>query len=483
MKLDTPREACGIIGVVDPANPVAEPIFLGLLALQHRGQEAAGIAVKGEGGKILLKKQLGLAGQVFSPSDLALMKGNAGIGHVRYSTVGTSSQVDAQPFYLREPRNGLALGHNGNVVNYKELRLQLIKNEICLESRSDAEIIVCLLAKELEKSNDPFVAINHLSQMIDGGYSVVCLTGRGELLAFRDPRGLRPLCYGFKDEAFIVASESVAIDMCGGELKGDIQPGEAFLISGQTVERKQFAEPRRAHCMFEYVYFSRPDSVIESISVYEARVKLGENLARSYHTNVDVIVPVPDTSRPAAEGASRVSGVPVEEGLIKNRYIHRTFITPEQRRRETDVKAKLNVMKSVVKGKRVLLIDDSLVRGTTLKRIVNMVKNAGAKEVHVRLTCPPIISPCFYGIDIATHQELIASKNSVEEIRKTIGADSLGYQKLNGLIEAIGLKRDDMCTSCLTGNYHTAKAQEISDSMKEKIVTQEERVRYIEVGT
>ncbi|MFQ5998676.1 MAG: amidophosphoribosyltransferase, partial [Candidatus Bathyarchaeia archaeon] len=367
--------------------------------------------------------------------------------------------------------------------NYKELRLQLMKNEICLESRSDAEILVCLLAKELGKSDDPFEALTHLSKMIEGGYAVVCLTGRGELLAFRDPRGLRPLCYGFKDEAFIVASESVAIDMCGGELKGDIRPGEAFLISGRTVERRQFAEPRRAHCMFEYVYFSRPDSVIEGIPVYDARVKLGENLARSYHTNVDVIVPVPDTSRPAAEGASRVSGVLVEEGLIKNRYIHRTFIMPEQRRRETAVKAKLNAMKSVVKGKRVLLIDDSLVRGTTLKRIVNMVKDAGAKEIHVRLTCPPIISPCFYGIDIATHHELIASKNSVEEIRKTIGADSLGYQTLDGLIEAIGLKRDDMCFSCLTGNYQTPKAQEISDTMKDKIATQEERVRYIEVGT
>ncbi|MCX8176087.1 MAG: amidophosphoribosyltransferase, partial [Candidatus Bathyarchaeota archaeon] len=333
---------------------------------------------------------------------------------------------------------------------------------------------------EYRERKDYFDALSEMDEGIEGSYSAICLTGKGEMLIFRDPYGFKPLCYGESDDYFIGASESVAIDICGGNLVSDVQPGEALLVSGGKIEEKCFAKRRKkAYCMFEYVYFSRPDSVIEGISVYDVRVKLGLNLAKNYENNADVVVPVPDTSRPAAEGIARYTGLPVAEGLIKNRYIHRTFIMPRQALREESVKIKLNPLRSVLKGRRIILVDDSIVRGTTIKNIIHMIREAGAKEVHVRITCPPIISPCFYGIDISTHGELIAFNHSIEEICKIIGADSLGYQTIDGLVDAIGIRKDKLCLACLTEEYPTPKAQEIADKMKKKCPTS--NGRYLDI--
>jgi amidophosphoribosyltransferase len=460
------REACGVFGVYNPGNLAFELIFYGLTALQHRGQESAGIAAV-EDGKLKVEKAMGLVGEIFSPEQTSRFKGEIGIGHVRYSTVGTSSIVDAQPFQL----NGIAVCHNGNIVNYLELRKLLTSKGIKPVSSCDAEILGHLInsKKSCTDANAVVEALGLISELAEGSYSALCLTGKGEIVAFRDPYGFRPLCYGMADEAHLCASESVAIDICGGNILSNVEPGEALIISRKTVERVRFAAcPRRAHCMFEYVYFSRPDTMIEGKSVYEARLRLGENLGKTYGCDADIVVPVPDTARPAAEGIARVTGTPVAEGLIKNRYIHRTFIMPGQQKRENAVKMKLNPLKAVLKGKSVCLVDDSIVRGTTIRKIIGIVREAGAREVHVKITCPPIISPCFYGIDIATHQELIAARRSIDEVRHLIGADSLNYQTLKGLIEAIGLGKENLCLACLTGNYPTPKAQRLADKMKGK---------------
>jgi amidophosphoribosyltransferase len=470
------REFCGVFGAYSPENMVFELIYYGLTALQHRGQESAGIAVA-RGGDLKIRKAMGLVGEIFSLQDSRKFRGNTGIGHVRYSTVGTSSILDAQPFQL----NGIALCHNGNLVNYMALRKMLLASGAKLYSTCDAEILACLLAEKSEDASSIVEALINSSNLVEGSYSAVCLTRKGEIVAFRDPNGFRPLCYGSADETLICASESVAIDVCGGNLASSVEPGESLVISEGKIEKIRFAPcRRRSHCMFEYVYFSRPDSVIEGKSVYEVRLKLGENLGKTYGCKADVIVPVPDTARPAAEGTSRITGVPVVEGLIKNRYIHRTFIMPKQRMRENAVKMKLNPLKAVLKGKRVCLVDDSIVRGTTIRKIVSIIREAGAREVHVNITCPPIISPCFYGIDVATHQELIASEHSVEEIRRIIGADSLNYQTMDGLVNAIGLGKNRLCLACLTGQYPTPKAQMLADKMKGKPPLPE-GIRYVEL--
>ncbi len=470
------RESCGVFGAYSPEGSVFELLFYGLTALQHRGQESAGIAIV-EGGELKVRKAMGLVGDNFSLQDSQKFRSKYGIGHVRYSTVGASSILDAQPFQL----GGVALCHNGNLVNYMELRRMLLASGAKLYSTCDAEILVHLLAGKSDDASSIVEALTSNVNLIEGSYSAVCLTKRGEIIAFRDPNGFRPLCYGSAGETVICASESVAIDVCGGNLISSVEPGESIVISDGKIEKFRFAPcKRRAHCMFEYVYFSRPDSMIEGRSVYEVRLKLGENLGKTYGCKADIIVPVPDTARPAAEGISRVTGVPVVEGLIKNRYIHRTFIMPKQRMRENAVKMKLNPLKAVLKGKSVCLVDDSIVRGTTIRKIVNIIREAGAREVHVNITCPPIISPCFYGIDIATHQELIASEHSVEEIRRIIGADSLNYQTMDGLVDAIGLGKDKLCLACLTGEYPTPKAQMLADKMKGKPPLPE-GIRYIEL--
>lgn len=474
-----PKEACGVFGAYSPGGRVFELIYYGLIALQHRGQESAGIATLEAEGELKVEKAMGLVGEIFNPEASVKFKGEIGIGHVRYSTVGTSSIVDAQPFQL----DGIAVCHNGNLVNYLELRRLLASKGVKLISTCDAEVLGYLLRgdKEQPDAGQVVEALSMVSELAEGSYSALCLTGKGEIVAFRDPHGFRPLCYGKTPEAYLCASESVALDACGGNMLSKVEPGEALIISRRGVERVRFAPcRRRAHCMFEYVYFSRPDSMVEDRSVYEVRLRLGENLGKTYGCKADIVVPVPDTARPAAEGISRVTGVPVAEGLIKNRYIHRTFIMPGQRRRENAVKMKLNPLKAVLKGKSVCLVDDSIVRGTTIRNIISIVREAGAREVHVKITCPPIISPCFYGIDIATHQELIAAGRSVEEIRRLIGADSLDYQTIEGLVDAVGIGKENLCLACLTGNYPTPKAQRLADKMKGKPPPRE-GFRYIEL--
>jgi amidophosphoribosyltransferase len=466
------KEACGIIGAIGTRN-LREKIYYGLIALQHRGHESVGFSFLNENG-IILRKSMGLVTE-FPQNSFSELRGNIGIGHVRYSTIGNSTIGDAQPFMVENPRNGIVLAHNGNVVNYLNLKRE-IKN---VNSTCDAEIILRTFSSELNRTNDIEKAVRNCMNKIEGAYSVVAFTGESEMISFRDPFGFKPICYGKNNELEMIASESVALDINKIKNFSDIKPGEMLILKeGKTERRKVIKNKNHAHCMFEYVYFSRPDSVIDGKCVYDVRIKLGENLARNYETDADVIVPVPDTSRPAAEGISMKTGIPVFEGLIKNRYIGRTFIMPKQEMRDKAVFLKLNPLKSVIKDKHVLLVDDSIVRGTTSKKIINLVKEAGAKKVDFWVTCPPIISPCFYGIDIATHNELIAFKNSISEIEKKIGANKLCYQTIDGLEKAIGFDENELCIACLTGHYPTPLAQKIADNMKEKNFSGR---RYLEV--
>jgi amidophosphoribosyltransferase len=440
-----------------------ENIYYGLIALQHRGHESVGFSFLNENG-IILRKSMGLVTE-FPENFFSELRGNIGIGHVRYSTIGNSTIGDAQPFMVENPRNGIVLAHNGNVVNYLDLKKE-IKG---INSTCDAEIILHTFSSELNRTNDIEKAVRGCMDKIEGAYSVVVFTGEGEMISFRDPFGFKPICYGKNNGLEMIASESVALDINKIKNFSDIEPGEMLVLKeGKTERRKVIKEKNHAHCMFEYVYFSRPDSVIDGKCVYDVRIRLGENLARNYETDADVIVPIPDTSRPAAEGISMETSIPVFEGLIKNRYIGRTFIMPKQEMRDKAVFLKLNPLKSVIKDRHVLLVDDSIVRGTTSKKIIDLVKEAGAKKVDFWVTCPPIISPCFYGIDIATHNELIAFKNSISEIEKKIGANKLCYQTIDGLEKAIGFDKNELCMACLTGHYPTPLAQKIADDMKEK---------------
>ncbi|RLG18841.1 amidophosphoribosyltransferase, partial [Candidatus Micrarchaeota archaeon] len=418
---------------------------------------------------IELHKDDGLVSEVLTSDVVDGLKGRLGLGSVRYPTTGTPSMQDAQPFVVAFPENGIANSHNGNLVNYTDMREVLKKGGGHLSSKCDAEIIINVFARQVsEHRGDLFKAAESCMKLFDGAYAEGVITGKGDLFAFRDPHGIKPLCYGWNDELFMVASESVALDTNRIPLKGQVKPGEALLLRKGKLTKRQLMKKRFATCMFEYVYFSRPDSVLDMGNVYEIRVKLGELLARDWPAKADIVVPVPDTARPAAEGFSRASNIPVAEGLIKNRYVARTFIMPKQKDREVAVRMKVNPLQSVLKGKRVVLIDDSIVRGTTTANLVNLVRGAGATEVHVRITCPPIIGPCFYGIDMSTHKELIAANHSVEEIRKKMGADSLAYQKIESLNEALGLKADDVCNGCLHERYPTPFARKVNELLKKK---------------
>ena len=481
------RENCGVVGAIRSDGDATRSIWLGLLALQHRGQEACGIYTF-DGSRFHHKKQLGLVGGVEDFTDL---KGRLGIGHVRYSTVGQpldeASHSDpqktedfAQPYFSDRPKGGIALCHNGNLVNFPSLCNDLRSNGTFLSATCDAEVMLKILSNELSNGSDLEEAVRNCIARFEGAYSVVALTGKGELIAFRDPNGFHPLCFGENDGLFMFASESVALDINGIHNYSTVKSGELVIVrEGEPPVRKQLVEKKDySHCMFEYVYFSRPDSTINEKDVYSVRIRLGRNLARTYKTHSDVIVPVPDTARPAAEGISRETGIPVLEGLIKNRYVGRTFIMPHQEGRDNAVRLKLNAVRVVVQGKNVLLVDDSIVRGTTMRKIVGLLKEAGASRVEVWVTCPPIKSPCFYGIDMPTHAELIASSKSVEEIRSTLGADELCYQTIDGLLDAIGFSKQESCLACLTGEYPTPLAQRIADEMRGR--PHEPHVRYWE---
>jgi amidophosphoribosyltransferase len=456
---------CGIIGLVG-AKPVGTELVEGLLALQHRGQDSAGILTSDE--TFHLKKGNGTVANVFNPKNLARLAGSTGIGHVRYPTIGPGSVEDAQPFYVNHPF-GVAIVHNGNVTNYASLHRQLTCRDMRqLTSSSDAEPILNVLAQELEKTDlarfgpaSVFAALDSVYRRVQGSYSVVGLIHGQGLLGFRDAMGIKPLVLGRRGRDYAFASESVAFDRLGFSLVRDVRPGEAvFIDARRRLHSCQVRPGRHRGCIFEYVYFARPDSVIDGIEVYEARLRLGENLARQVMEQglqPDVIVPIPDTARAAASQISRVTGIELREGLIKNRYIARTFIMHGQDRRALSVRQKLNPVRSQVRGRKVLLVDDSIVRGTTSREIVQMVRDAGAREVYLAITAPPLRFPCVYGIDMMTRGEFAAKDRTVEQVRRLVRADALVYQTYDGLIDAVRGEHSDMgfCTACFNGEYPT----------------------------
>lgn len=463
------RHHCGAFGIYSFSGAsVAHDIYLGLMNLQHRGQDSAGAATS-DGKKISLVRELGYVSQVLDERALKMLPGHVGIGHVRYPTIGAGGVEDAQPF-VAQAADGkkFAVAHNGNISNYGRVKkaMEGAGSKFC--SSCDVELIVLGFLEAYDRKPDYFEAAAELMKKVDGGYSVVMATSDGDLIALRDPQAIRPLCLGRDADRIVFASESVALDIIGCPLLGDVAPGEVVVVSKGEVKRKIVApgvSPR--HCMFEYVYFARPDSRMDGKWIYEVRHTLGALLAKAAPVKADIIVPVPDTARSAASGYSEQSGIPVVEGLIKNRYIPRTFIMPSQKKRQDAVRLKLNPVRHILEGKRVILMDDSIVRGTTMGPIVKLVRDAGAKEIHLRITCPPIIGPCFYGVDIPSYKELIATKKSVEEIQKAVGADSLEYLSVADLVSALGRKREQFCLGCVTEDYPTPFGQMISRKIKE----------------
>ncbi|MBI4571297.1 MAG: amidophosphoribosyltransferase [Chloroflexi bacterium] len=444
------RESCGVFGVYAPGEDVARIAFYGLYALQHRGQESAGIASANER-RLYLRTGMGLVSQVFDEEDLSYLPGHMAIGHTRYSTTGSSFAANAQPCLIEAPNGEIALGHNGNIVNAAVLRGDLEEQGIAFATSTDSEVIVQLLANAPGASWEERWA--YMMRRLVGAYSLVVLTPR-ELMAARDPMGNRPLCLGKLNGGWVVASETCAFDHLGATFIREIEPGEVVRITEEGVQSIRAAARKDAFCIFEYIYFARPDSVIDGKLVYPVRMALGAQLAREHPVEADVVIGVPDSGPPAAVGYSQESGIPFVEGLVKNRYVGRTFIQPDQRIREMGVQLKYNPLPDLLAGRRVVVVDDSLVRATTTPPVVAMLRKAGAREVHMRITSPPIISPCFFGIDFGTRWELIAGRmNDVDEIRQHIGADTLGYLSVEGLIEAVGLPREKFCLACFTGKY------------------------------
>jgi len=478
------REGCGIVGIALAQGEVAWPIFYALYALQHRGQESAGIAVSsgvqggaeagsGDREKITVHKEMGLVSEVFTPNRLAELTGSFGIGHVRYPTSGPPKVENAEPLLVAYRDGELAIAHNGNLVNTGALRNALEKEGRIFHSDTDTEVLAQLLAKEL-LHRPPIEALKEVMECVVGSYSLVVLLNE-TLLAVRDPWSIKPLCLGRVragagelGEGYIVASESPAIELLGGEFIRDLGPGEVLVISPSGYQSSAAPAPHReltvtshrlvcgaqtAHCIFEYIYFARPDSAIDGRLVYDVRLKIGERLADEHPVDADIVSPVPDSGITFAIGYAKRSGIDYAESLIKNRYVGRTFIMPEQRSRDIAVHLKLNVVRANVAGKRIVLVDDSIVRGTTSRRIVEYLKRQGAKEVHVRIGSPPIIAPCYLGIDTPTREELVASRLSLEEVRTYLKADSIGYVSLDGLIEAVGMAEQQLCLGCLTSSY------------------------------
>jgi amidophosphoribosyltransferase len=445
-----PRDKCGVIGAVGN-SPVATDIYYALRIVQHRGQESAGIAVFD--GEIKVKKGMGLAHEVFSKEDLQDLGGNSGMGHVRYSTTGSSAIENAQPISCTTEYGGIALAHNGDIVNSEALRKELQKRGWAFMTSSDSEVIVRLLANEISSTGDVIRALREFTKKLVGAYSLVIMIG-DRVFGMRDPLAVRPLCIGRGNGLRMIASESVVFDTLGMRFLRDIKPGEIVELTREGFESWRLPHPTHtAHCMFEWLYFARPDSFLDGRLVYDARVKVGETLAKEHPVKADIVMPVPESGRAQAQGYSRASGLPLVEGLIKNRYIERTFIMPDQSEREIGVLLKLNPVRSAIKGKRVVLVDDSIVRGTTIRKIVQIIREAGAKEIHLRIGCPPIKAPCYLGIDMKTRDQFIANKKTVPEITKYITADTLGYISFEGMIRSLKQAREDLCLGCLTGEY------------------------------
>jgi amidophosphoribosyltransferase len=447
--LDKFKDECGVFGIFGHPE-AANMTYLGLYALQHRGQESAGIAAS-DGQQVRISRAMGYVADTFDSQTLSELPGALGIGHVRYSTAGESKLLNAQPILIDCAHGQIAICHNGNLVNARELRDELVRQGSIFQSNSDTEVILHLYAKSKARNVEDAI-VESVSQA-QGAFSLVMLT-RDRLVAIRDPHGFRPLALGRLGEAYVVCSETCAMDLIGATYERDVEPGEVLIISADGVRSiNAFPPAPLAHCIFEHVYFARPDSYVFGRSVNEVRTELGRVLAREQPIAADVVVPVPDSGVCAAMGYAEASGVPLRMGLIRNHYVGRTFIQPQAAIRHFGVKVKLNPVRSVLSERRVILVDDSLVRGTTSQKIVRMVRAAGAKEVHVRISCPPTISPCFYGVDTPRKAELIAATHTLEEIREFLEADSVAYLSLEGLLSTVGSERGSYCSSCYTGNY------------------------------
>lgn len=449
------KEACGVFGIYDlDGGNVVPAVYYGLTALQHRGQESCGLAVsdtEGEIGNIRFHKDLGLVSEVLRQETLEKMSGNLGIGHVRYSTTGASVAENAQPLVLSYIKGTLALAHNGNLINTKELKWELIQNGAVFHTTTDSEVIAFHIARERVHSGSVEEAVLKTARKLKGAYGLVIMSPR-KLIGVRDPYGLKPLCIGKRDHTYVLASESCALASVGAEFIRDVEPGEMVIISRDGIRsNRELAGEKTAHCVFEYIYFARLDSVLDGVGIYDARIRGGKSLARSYPVEADLVTGVPESGIPAAKGYSEESGIPFGLAFYKNSYIGRTFIKPTQKERESSVHMKLSVLESVVKGKRIVLVDDSIVRGTTIANLIHMLKKAGAGEVHVRISSPPFLHPCYFGTDVPSNDQLIASSHSTEEICHMIGADSLGYMKLEYLEGMAGGL--PLCRACFDGNY------------------------------
>ncbi len=442
---------CGVFGIRAPQRDVARIAYFGLFALQHRGQESAGIAVS-DHSRLTVLRDMGLVSQVFDERKLSGLHGDVAIGHTRYSTTGATHWDNAQPLIQHGRARTVALGHNGNLTNAQALRAELAEDGVRLSSTSDSELVAALIANDEAPLAD---AVANAMRRLDGAYSIVALS-EGVLVAFRDPLGFRPLVLGRLDGEWVVASETCALDLIGAETVREVIPGELVLIDEDGLRSVQAVEQpdRGALCIFEFFYLARPDSRLEGVEVHAARVRMGEALAREAPVEADLVVPIPDSGTPAAIGFSRALGIPFSEGLIKNRYVGRTFIQPEQGLRQQGIKLKFNPLEDV-RGKRIVAVDDSIVRGNTTRQIVQMLFDAGATEVHVRVSSPPVIGQCFYGIDLADPAEMIAANLTVDEVRESIGATSLHYLSLDGLQQATRRPESRLCRACLTRDYPT----------------------------
>ncbi|HEX2026090.1 MAG TPA: amidophosphoribosyltransferase [Actinomycetota bacterium] len=444
-----PKEACGLVGVWAPGEDVSRLLYFGLYALQHRGQESAGIAVS-DGHDILVYRELGLVSQVFDERTLSTLHGDLGVGHTRYSTTGSTTWDNAQPTFKTDGTRGVALGHNGNLVNTVELAERVGRRG---PATTDSDLVATLLSTE---SADLETAALRVLPTLKGAFSFVLMDER-TVYGARDPHGLRPLAIGRLGSGWVLASETAALDIVGAAYVREVEPGELVSIDERGLRSMRFADtPRHALCLFEFVYLARADSRLYGESVHEARREMGRRLARSAPAPADLTIPVPDTGHSAAAGYAEASGIPYGEGLIKNRYVHRTFIEPTPALRQRGVRLKLNPLADTIRGRRLAVVDDSIVRGTTTRQIVQMLRDAGAAEVHMRITSPPIRWPCYYGIDMPTREELVASAMSVDEIRDFIGADSLAYLSLDELVAATGAPRDAFCRACFDGAYPVA---------------------------
>ena len=463
------KDKCGIVGIhsKNTFEDVSSFIYYGLHALQHRGQESAGITtfnrndgknhLTGDYNPLNHHCGMGLLTDVFKDDIINNLNGEVGIGHVRYSTTGQSKFENSQPFITTFNDFSIAIAHNGDIINSGHLRRDLINEGVEFISDTDSEILCHLIKKEFSKNHDMIETLENISHIIKGSYSLVIMVN-GDLYGIRDPAGMKPLAIGEKDNFFMIASESVAFDIVEAKFIRDVRPGEVISFNNNKINSHKLEKAvttKNSHCIFEYVYFARPDSTIDGKNIYQARLNIGKALYNEFPIDADVIMPVPDSSIPIAIGYSRASGIPYGEGLIRNRYVSRTFIMPTQEERELAVKLKMNPLASELEGKKIVLIDDSIVRGTTSKSIIKLLKEAGPKEIHLMVGCPPIMAPCFYGVAMATKNELIAANNSIEEIKENFATDSLNYISLDNLISAIGIPAEELCLGCLNEDYPT----------------------------